>query len=297
MPPGTKQGVLVEFIIISGAVEDNCENKAGIPVLDGTPSALNPQWKTVLVGTYAPSYENLEVSYVKHIWPHTKVGIVYDGGVPQLVNAFKDAKTQLKRQGVDLVDSEEVEGSESSFVAPMERLRAAGAQTVMMFVVGEAAGILRADLSLGYAPHIYAGGQSGASSDPFAEGFGNLFDGVRALRGNITTNTAAYRAYLEVLRKYEGASAVTSASASNAEDYGLALVLGKMLTLSAPHFTETNFLEAARTINDFNPDGLGPPFTLKGKGPLGEGMTELLPVECCNAQHVYYSTGPYSTNF
>jgi ABC-type branched-subunit amino acid transport system substrate-binding protein len=276
--------------------ETDCEDAAGLPVFDNQPSYLKP-WKGVFANMHPPLFAPAEVSFLKSSWMGAgtkKIGIVYLGDQAENKAEYEAVAAELRQQGLQLVDAEKVTTNQASFVAEMSRMQASGAQTVLLYVNLEGPGIVRDAKAIGYTPQWF-GGTLGTSNDLSAKAGNEQFRGLRALRPYTTTDTPAFAAYVEKVRKYEGDSAAQSADAIDMPGYAFFDILGQMLKLTGPNLTRQTFVAGAKTIDHYDNHLLGS-FTLKGKN-VPVGLSALFPIECCAPNYTYKGLGPAQERF
>jgi ABC-type branched-subunit amino acid transport system substrate-binding protein len=223
-----------------------------------------------------------------------KIGVVYLGNEPQNTAEYEAVAAELRQQGLQLVDAEKVTTNQASFVAEMSRMQAAGAQTVLLYVNLEGPGIVRDAKAIGYTPQWF-GGTLGASNDLSAKAANEQFRGLRALRAYTTTDTPAFAAYVEKVRKYEGDSAAQSADTIDMPGYAFFDILGQMLKLAGPDLTRQTFITGAKTIDHYD-NHLLTTFTLKGKN-VPVGLSALFPIECCGPDYTYKGLGAAQERF
>ncbi|MEY2433552.1 MAG: branched-chain amino acid transport system substrate-binding protein, partial [Acidimicrobiaceae bacterium] len=194
---------------MEGAVsaEDDCENAAGIPVLDANPPFMDPSWQTVLAINLSTSFVPAEVSFLKSDYMQAggnKIGIVYAGDKEGYVLWYEATAAELKAQGMSLVHSEKIVSNQASYVSEMSRMKASGAQTVMLYVTADAPLIIGNARAVDYSPQWYGGTAEGTVSDTFAQAAGPEFQGVYGTRFWTTTESEAYARYLSIVRQYGG---------------------------------------------------------------------------------------------
>lgn len=293
---------MVFILLTATTAEDSCEDAGGLPVFDVAPSALEP-WSNVLVAHYVPTLAATEVSFLKSSYMNSggkKIGIVYNGDLPINVAEYKAVAAELGKQGLKLVHVEKVTTAQSSFVSEMSRMKAAGAQTVLQFVILEGPGIIRDAKAIGYTPQWYCGSGVGTCADLVAQTGHEALAGIRGLRSYTTTETSAYASFVAKQRKYNGDSAATSTNTQQMLFYAQADILGQMLKLTGPKLNRSSFLTAARTIKHYDNHYVAP-FTLKARQVGGKqvwvGDFGLYAVECCNSNRTYRTLSPPRQQF
>jgi ABC-type branched-subunit amino acid transport system substrate-binding protein len=290
-------GTFMTFILVTpGDTEVDCEDAAGIPVVYQSASTLKP-WKNVLVAASLAAVAPTDVSMLKSSYMNAggkKIGIVYTGDQTQFDLSYKAHAAELKKQGLNLVHSENVTLNQTSFVSEMSRMQAAGAEVVMLITGLEASGIVRDAKAIGYTPQWFAT-TTFASSDTQAKAAGETYRGVRGARWPTTSETPAFAAYVAKVRQYAGDGNAASADTSDAQVYALAGIMGEMLRLAGPNLTRPSFVAAARTIDNYTGKlQLLGAFTLKGRQV---GLLPEFPVECCNSDYTFRSLGPPKETF
>jgi ABC-type branched-subunit amino acid transport system substrate-binding protein len=290
-------GTFMNFILVStGSAEADCEDAAGIPVVYQSAGDLKA-WKNVLVtNSLAPSAPT-DVSMLKSSYMNAggkKIGILYTGDYPIFDLSYKAHAAELKKQGLNLVHTENVTANQASFVSEMSRMQAAGAEVVMLITALESAGVVRDAKAIGYTPQWFATAST-ASSDIQSRAGGETYRGVRGARWQATSETPAFAAYVAKVRQYGGDGNAASADTSDAQGYALADIMGEMLRLAGPNLTRPSFVAVARTIDNYTGKlQLLGPFTLKGRQV---GLLAEFPVECCNGDYTFRSLGPPKETF
>jgi branched-chain amino acid transport system substrate-binding protein len=275
--------------------ETDCEDAAGIPVYTNSPMYLRP-WRGVITSFFSPMAARAEVSFVRSPYMNAggkKIGLIY-ADIPNLVPEAQAVETELKRQGLRLVHVEKVAQNQASFVSELSRMKAAGAEVVMVYAVLEAPGILRDARAIQYSPQWYGGAMT-TTADLLAKAAGGDYTGMLGTRYYSTAESAAFAAYVAKVQKYQGSSAAASADTLDAEQYGFFDVLGRMLELAGPNLTRQSFLASAKGIDDYR-NGLLTPFTLRGRASL-VGQSALVPVECCSSDNTFKTIGPARESF
>ncbi len=293
----TSSSTLLNLMILSSDAEIDCEDAAGIPVIVNSPADLKTSWRNVLPLSYIPAYAPAEVSFLKSSYMNDgskKIGIIYVGDTPQLVDQYKAQAAELKSQGMDLVHSESITSNQASVVSELTRMRESGAEVVILDTSLEAPSIVRDAKAIGYAPQWFAS-SSAASLDLSAKAANKNYLGVLGVRTQVGTETAAFAAYVAKVKQYEGAAAASSADSVDVLNYTFSVVLGRILQLAGPDLTRASFLAAARSLDNFqDPLHLMGPFTFKGRAV---GQLAVVPVECCNANFTFKTLCPPAEKF
>jgi ABC-type branched-subunit amino acid transport system substrate-binding protein len=285
----------MNFIIVStGDTEVDCEDAAGIPVVFQSASTLKP-WKNVLVTNSLAASAAADVSMLKSSSMNAggkKIGIVYTGDQTQFDLSYKAHAAELKKQGLNLVHSEKITLNQTSLVSEMSRMKASGAEVVMLITALESSGIVRDAKAIGYMPQWFATSTT-ASSDAMARAVGEGYRGVHGARWQATSEDPAFAAFVAKVREHGGDAA--RADTTDAQVYALADVMGEMLRLAGPNLTRSSFVAKARTIDHYTGQlQLLGPFTLKGRQV---GLVAEFPVECCNPDKTFKSLGPAQEKF
>jgi branched-chain amino acid transport system substrate-binding protein len=288
-------GAFLNIVLLGATQEEDCENSAGIPVVDEEPSYIRTSWSHVLTLIYQRSAVAAQVSFLKSRYMDAagkKVGIIYVDDATT-VNDYQALKAGMEKQGLNVVHSEGVATNQASFVPQMSRMRASGARLVALLVNGEAPGILRDAKSIGYKPEWYAAPLA-VTLDAIAEASGGLLNGVRGLRTYTNSGTAAFGAYQAIAARFGGAKAAKSVGTADMATYASADVIGQILRLAGRNLTRGSFLKAAREKLDYTSPYIGGPITFNGRQV---GSLSYFPIVCCNSVGDYKSLGPPASRF
>jgi ABC-type branched-subunit amino acid transport system substrate-binding protein len=281
-------GSFMNFLLVStGDTEVDCEDAAGIPVVFQSASTLKP-WKNVLVTNSLAASAPTDLAMLKSSMNAggKKIGIVYTGDQTQFDLSYQAHATELKAQGLNVVHVEKIASNQTSFVSEMSRMKASGAEVVMLITALESSGVVRDAKAVGYTPQWFATSTT-ASSDAMARAAGDGYRGVGGARWQATSENPAFAAYVAKVRENGGDAA--RADTTDAQVYGLADVMGEMLRLAGPNLTRSSFVAKAKTIENYTgKQQLLGPFTLKGRQV---GLLAEFPIECCNPDKTFKALG------
>jgi branched-chain amino acid transport system substrate-binding protein len=285
---------------MEGAVgaEDDCEDAAGMPVLDANPPYMKPSWQNVIAINVSTGFVPAEVSFLKSHYVNAgadKIGIVYASDKEGYVLWYDAMVRELKAQGLQMVHSEKIVSNQASYVSEMSRMKASGAQLVMLYVEADAPLIIQNAAAIGYQPKWYGGTAEGTVSDTFAQAGGPAYQGLLGTRFWTTTESDAYSRYVGIVRKYNGDAAAAETNGNDVGVYGHADTLGKVFDLAGPDLTRQAFMAAAKSLTGYY-NGYLVPFTLANKQPL-VGEAAVFPIQCCKSDHTWYTLGPPEERF
>lgn len=288
-------GSFMVFGLLTLPQEDDCLNAAQIPVINRLASEYKANWTHVLAEYYVPAWAPPMVSFLKSSYVKAggkKIGIVYTGDQAQSATEYAATSAELRKQGLNLVHSERVTQGQASFVSEMSRMRASGAEVVLMMLVVESPGVLRDANAIGYKPQWIAD-PLGSGVDALCQAAGPNCAGIRGITLGTRTNDPAYSRYVAKVRKYKGAAAARGADTLDMVLYSSANHLGRLLELAGPNPTRESLLAGARGMTPFD-DKMTGPLTFKGRI---EGIRALFPFECCNSDGTFKVIGPAREQF
>jgi ABC-type branched-subunit amino acid transport system substrate-binding protein len=291
----SSNGTFMVMIELTGGTESDCYESKKVPAFDLGPRFLKP-WKYVIGGGHTPLAAPTEVSFLRsrHMNAQAhKIGMIFSADSIGLSSEAKALTAELRNQGMTLVHTEKIATNQASFVSEMSRMKASGAQTVLLLVGLESAGVIRDSKAVGYTPQWYTGPNS--SIDLVAQANTGQLQGVFGTRYVTTTETAAFASYVQKVRRHQGESAARSADTLDAQAYAHGDFLGVILRAAGRSLTRESFLAAAGTIEGYD-NGLMGTFTLKGR-QVPIAIMELVPLRCCNPNSTYRSLGPPSERF
>jgi branched-chain amino acid transport system substrate-binding protein len=288
------------FMVIafsSGPEEVDCLDNAGIPVLWMAPTAMDPDWHSVVAGLYYPALAQVSVSFWQSEYfdpPVTKVGIACQCFNPQGEAAAAAYAEEAARQGIETV-TVEYEQSENSFVGLVTQMKDAGVDLVLLGGFAENASIIRAADAIDFHPQWTASAAAGVTLDPIAKASGGLFEGMHSLMYMASSDTPAFQEFAEKVRTYHGDDAALGADNFDLVNYGFAVVVGEMLEQAGPDLTHESFTSTMKSIDNFDSGYLAPFSTLGEDVPIG--IDSLFPAECCTPEGTFRVLGPAVSEF
>lgn len=287
---GSLVGAVLEGNAGANTSATKCLDKAGIPTLYFA-TAADPALRSAF--TYLPSAGAQGAATAAFVdrglrLGATKVGVVYDSG-EAYVEQQKMFAAAAERQGLDVVASEQVTATQSSFVPVLTQMKDAGVETLVVFATAEAPGIWRDAGTLGYRPTFTGSGfvfnfVSGAAKQTAT--------GVSGLSTNATVETPAYAAYSK--RMQEHGSKVPPAQDQGFVLYGAGELLIEMLRRAGEQPTAASFVSGAEGISGYD-NGILPPITYTKGNHVG--TTAAFPATCCTADFTWRSAGEPSADF
>lgn len=284
----TTNGSFVVIGLSAMSAELDCLDEGGIPTL-ALGSDRDPEsWKVVRAVESRPSVGAAVARFAKARMnaAEKKVGVMVLNLGLNIAMADRFAST-AKQIGIDVVGTERVEQNQGSFVAELSRLRGAGAEVVVMFVLTEAIGILRDARAIGYEP-TFTGATFAA--DDLSQVARDLMDGIMALRAYGPSDSPEFKRYRAEASK-QGRSNVTT---TDSRHYGMGQVVEHVLEAAGPSLTRESFVAAADRTRNFV-TGIVQPVTWEPSDPIGSRAH--FPVICCNPDNTWKGLGPPAEKF
>jgi branched-chain amino acid transport system substrate-binding protein len=280
-------GTFMTVIITGVSTEADCLNQAHDPVLLELSADTPPaSWTYAHVISSSAQVGQSLATFVKNVMQDgtKKLGVIYLNTQPEAKDIYVDAAKGL---GMNVVDSEAISPNQATFTAQLVRLKNAGAQNVAVFAGSEVIGILRDAKALSYQPDFTGGLWA---SDTFSGAAQSLMDGIKGLYLATTVDSPAYPSF-SAKAKAAGQSTVNRDVMGQ---YGVALVVGKVLEAAGKTPTRGSLLTGINTIKNYD-NQIIPPVTW-GPGVV-IGSLGWWPESCCNADHTWKSLGPPKENF
>lgn len=281
-------GSLFAVIGAGYSSEATCLEQAGVPSLTALVDQVDPKWTTMV--HYLQSVETWGTNpadLIKEVAPKSKVGVLYLRDMAYGFVAKGAFEKRAEELGLDVVDTESVAQGQASFVAELQRLRSAGAETAVMFVVTDALGILRDAASIDFEPRWVG---AGFGFDALSQAARESMQGVISVRTYATKDIDAYADYVAKLEKYGDKDAKPSAEGMGG--YGQGLVVQELLELAGPNPTRESLVAAFEKIDGFETNGVYAPISWKGRL---EGTTETFAERCCAEDFTWQAFGPKSS--
>lgn len=270
------------------STELDCLDEGGIPTL-ALGSDRDPEsWTDVRAVESRPSVGAAVARFAKARMGagDKKVGVLVLNLGLNIAMADRFALV-AKQIGIDVVETERVEQNQGSFVGELSRLRSAGAEVVVMFVLTEVLGILRDARAIDYQP-TFTGATFAA--DDLSQVARDLMDGIMALRAYGPSDSPEFKRYRAEASK-QGRSSVTT---TDSRHYGMGQVLGHVLSAAGPGLTRESFVAAADRTRNFV-TGIVQPVTWEPSDPIGSRAH--FPVICCNPDNTWKGLGPPAEAF
>src|SRR5205823_11398018 len=98
-------------------------------------------WRNVIAINVSTAFVPAEVSFLKSHYMNAggkKIGVVYASDKEGYVLWYNAVVPELKAQGLKLVHAEKIVSNQASYVSEMSRMKAAGAEVVMLYVTADA---------------------------------------------------------------------------------------------------------------------------------------------------------------
>lgn len=260
-----------------------CLDNAGIPTLYFA-SARDDSLRSAFTYLAAASDEGTTIAnYINEglDLADTKLGIIYDNG-EAYVEQQKAFASEAEKLGLDVVKTEQVTPTQSSFVPVLTQMKDAGVETVVVFATAEPPGIWRDAKSIGYRPNFTGSGYVFSFVSTAAR---DTAKGVTGLSKNATPESPGYAAYDKVMRGYGWA--VPRAADQGFVLYGAGELLIEMLRQAGVNPTAESFVTGAEKLDNYD-NGILPPITYSDDH---FGTSGGFPAECCNADYTWRSTG------
>jgi branched-chain amino acid transport system substrate-binding protein len=260
-----------------------CLDNVGIPTLY-VASTRDDSLRSAF--TYLSTFSDEGVTVANHIKDDlglgdTKLGVIYDNG-EAYVEQQKSFDSEAQKIGLNIVKTEQVTATQSSFVPVLQQMKDAGVETVVVFATAEPPGIWRDAKSMGYRPTFTGTGYVFSFVSAAAR---DTAKGVTGVSKNATPESAGYAAYDKVMRGYGWA--VPRVADQGFVLYGAAELLIEMLRRAGVNPTAASFVTGAETISNYD-NGILPPIDFSDDH---YGTSGGFPAECCNADWTWRTTG------
>lgn len=227
--------------------------------------------------------------YVKsRLQPGDRVGLIYvDQDIYQA--AADGFREQAAAEGLDLVAIEPVGIAQTSFVPQLERLRAAGATTVVIEAIGQETAILNDAAKLDYRPH-WTGSLFPFEYAPQANP--GLYDGVTGLKVTTAGPNETYTAFQADYAQYSSGQ-YPDTDPDSMLPYAFGELITEVIDKAGPNPTRESVLAAMNEISNFKTGVMGP-ITWTDQVV---GTQELWPVVCCTPENFWKADGEPSADF
>lgn len=270
--------------------ESTCLEKAGVPEVIYLADQVDPAWKFQHYAQSVEIWGRNASSLVETVLKKgdTKIGVIY---LQDLAYGFKakDAFVErAKELGQDIVGVEGINQNQASFVPQLQRLQAAGAETVAVFAIFEIIGILRDARSLGFSPTWTGAGYAGV--DAISSAARGVMDGVTGVSLFATSESPAYAEYARKVDEYGDADATPNTVAM--QNYAIAVLLGEVLRAAGPNPTRASLIAGYDTIQNYDNQMMAP--ISWSPGQLA-GAIKTFPLLCCNPDYSWKMMGPAGT--
>lgn len=285
---GTFFPLIIEGLGGADSTAGDCLDKGGIPTLGIPLSVPSSKWTNIYIAASNFSQWLPVASFIQHRVgdPNPKVGFLY-GNDPYVNGPINQLIAEVKQRGMPVVHSETFSPGQSSFVAPLTRMKSAGATTVVISGGSEIVSILRDARAIDYHPH-WTG--STWAVDEFSQAAPALFNGIRALRAYPSNQSPKYAEFVAKARQYQHAYTSTAAWAM----YGIGVMTEKILTALGPNPTRAAIPAAIDSLGSYS-NGVNWP---QQWGPgVRAAKSGVWPVECCNTDGTWKSFGDPSIEF
>ncbi|WP_395695224.1 ABC transporter substrate-binding protein [Nocardioides sp.] len=269
----------------------NCLNDSSVPniVWQGADEYLD-KWTSTFALLPTPSQMGVTTAkYVRStVEGDAPVGVVYlnQDTFKAAGDAFID---EAKDLGVNLVATEPISYTQSSYVPQLERLRAAGAKTVVIIALGQETAMLTQAKKIGYEPQ-WTGSQFVFEYAPQANP--GLYDGVTGLKLTSAAPSQAYDDFAKIYKEY-GTGKYPEYDPDTMLAYGFAQVVTKVLEDAGDNPTQASVLDAMKSLSDFKTGILGP---IDWTNSV-VGTQDLWPVVCCTPENFWKADGEPSADF
>jgi hypothetical protein len=152
---------------------------------------------------------------------------------------------------------------------------------VVILTGNEAIGIVRDAKAMGYSPDF-----TGLlwTLDEFSQAAGQLWSGIRAIRGWPTTDAPIYQQYTAKAKQYHRDTLMNTTVMAV---YGSGLLLGEILTKAGQSVTRDTFGPTAEQITNYNNGILAVSF---GPG-VRVASVAMFPLVCCNPDTTWKGAG------
>jgi ABC-type branched-subunit amino acid transport system substrate-binding protein len=207
-----------------------------------------------------------------------KIGIVYEGGNSNAVDAKNTFKNKAKQLGLNVIFEQPIAQNQSTCANEVANLQSRDVELVFM-MNGPLGGIcmLRDARALGYKP-VWTGVGMSWNFNVVAQATGGGADGIRTLSTMTTLETPAGRRFSDAMRKH-GAPAGTDSDDAMLVPYSLMQTTLEALRRAGPDLTREGFVQTMETKMNGYDSGYLPPPTFGPKirsGPTAVGVSA-----CC----------------
>jgi len=227
--------------------------------------------------------------YIKStIAPTDKVAFAI--GSADIFKSAGDAmKAEAQKLGVNVVDTQYIEQTGTTFVPQLQSMKDAGATVVALSTVASETTLLKEADSIGFHPK-WTG--NGYAYDYLPQGNPGVYNGVNATSLSKATDTPAFAEYLTVAAKY--AKSKCQVCAQQFLAYGQGKLLGAVLDAAGPDFTQASLAKAVTSIKGYD-NGVYAPITWTADNHVG--TEALYPFKCCGPDNAWQSDGDPSDTF
>lgn len=269
----------------------NCLDQAQLPniVWQGADEYLDTWQYTKAI---LPTPHEIGVTTAKYVKSRQQageqVGLIHvDQDIYQAAaDGFQEQAAAL---GLTLVAPEPVGIAQTSFVPQLERLRAAGASTVVIFAIGQETAMLNDAAKLDYRP------QWTGSLFPFEyapQANPGLYDGVTGLKLTTAGPNETYEAFKAAYAEHSSGQ-YPEVDPDSMLPYAFGQLITEVIDKAGPNPTRESVLAAMNGISDFQTGVMGP-ITWTDQVV---GTQELWPVVCCTAENFWKADGEPSADF
>jgi ABC-type branched-subunit amino acid transport system substrate-binding protein len=269
----------------------NCLDEAGVTNLVWQASDdFIGKWKHTFAPFATPTVQGqVTARYIKsQLQPSDKVAFAI--GSADIFKTAGDAmKAELEKLGANVVSTQYIEQTGTTFIPQLQAMKDAGATVVAMSTVGSETTLLKEAETIGFSPK-WTG--NGYAYDYLPAGSPGVYDGVTATSLSKATDTPAFADYLKVAEKY--AKSKCQVCAQQFLAYGQGKLLGAVLAAAGPDFTTASLAKAAESITSFDTTVYAP-ITWTASNHVG--TEELYPFKCCSSENAWQSDGTPSAEF
>lgn len=264
------------FVVIAAGYssEASCLEDAGIPSLVNLVDEVDPDWVLVHYLASVRLWGSTMADLVKKATPDAKVGVLFLRDLAYGMEAKAEFMDLAEEYALDVVAEEGIATAQASYVAELQRLKSAGAETVVLFVTTDAIGVLRDAESIHFEPQFTG---TGFIIDTIAQAVRDPMMGVLGVRSTSSIGSAAYDEYVAAEDKYGDEE--TTPSADGMGGYGMGLIVQAVLEAGGEDLTRDSLQEGFKSIDGLDTGGIYPPVSWADGAA---GTDTAFEVVCCN---------------
>ena len=263
----------------------NCFDEAGVTnIVWQLSDEFVGKW-THTFGIFPPPSPQGQITarYIKdRTSPDDKVAFAIESS--DIYKSAGDAmKAEAETLGVNVVDTQSLDPTGTTFIPQLQHMKDAGATVVALSSVGVETTLLKEASTIGFNP-TWLG--NGYAYDYLPVGSPDVYNGVRATSLFKATDDPAFATYQEFAAKYSTKKCVVCSSQFLA--YGMGGAIGAALNAAGPQPTAASLATGMSGITNFDTTVFGPITWSDGDFV---GVDQLYPWKCCSPDNLWQSDG------